>query len=820
MKLEALQQKVEVVKGDQAEDTSYSIDAKNMHLAIQAFYQYSDPIGSIIREITSNGYDAHIEAEVDKPVIVRINTLDCSLDIIDFGVGLSPDRVNDIFTKFFSSTKRDTNNQIGAFGLGSKSPLSYTDMFQVTTKFGNSIYEYVIHKAEGVPSLVKLSQQTYGSGLSHNAQGNSAKSYQELKDEHGYPWNEHENGTQVTIPFKKDDTSQFISSAKKQLCYFDGVVLDVYPAIESEKKQISDYNQQIIHKGDAIIYREGDKDAHGISGMHICIGKVFYTINNLSSQIDHMKDSKINELIEAVQTEYKEKHGKKSRILRKFSTDLSSYYSPLKTFVKKMQEVPIGLYFDIGDLPIIWHRENIEYTEQAWESILKKMFRAAAEIYDLQKKEIPDIADLEQALNAKAKQDNAGTGQVYMSSKCLQATDVKIVIPELEELSIRDTFSEYQARPDTFLQSFIGTHKDSGTIYPKDIVGTLDPDKPNTVFVIDEGERRKAGLKDFMEDEGLKLLTIKNPNPSFKLPSSQAIYAKYARQAIRILEKLPRANDIEVPETQTIQKSSKVSELPLLYRRFGSSGDVTYRRTDLMKTFKGNQSWNDLDKMPTLLIYGFQDDREMLNKLVTYNTETLTHAKFCSDAAYNYNKRAILGVISKENAEIINDYCPAIHVKDMIRHRRYISRLATRHLIGLYIKRNPWFETFLLYNGDFDSKWMKLRNEKIITPEEYQTIKTVGSYVYKVYSKDHYMYPYIKEALKSKYYYYDELEILKWVHGMHAKYAPLLYSDARLYYPDEENPAQSYYAEKIFERLQLNINPTLYRKYHVKNIES
>lgn len=82
---------------------------------------YKNSIGSIVREITSNCFDSHAEAGVTDAVMVKFSKEDDGFYISfnDYGVGMSPDRVNTIFLNVFSSTKEDTNDMIGAFGLGS-----------------------------------------------------------------------------------------------------------------------------------------------------------------------------------------------------------------------------------------------------------------------------------------------------------------------------------------------------------------------------------------------------------------------------------------------------------------------------------------------------------------------------------------------------------------------------------------------------------------------------------------------------------------------------------------------------------------------------
>jgi len=120
---------------------------------------YSNPIGSLIREYTSNCFDSHIEAGVDDPVMInQVYSIEegYSIEFKDVGVGLSPDRVQKIFMNYFSSTKRDSNLQIGGFGIGSKTALAYADMFYITTVFNNLQYEYLFHKGETKPTLESL----------------------------------------------------------------------------------------------------------------------------------------------------------------------------------------------------------------------------------------------------------------------------------------------------------------------------------------------------------------------------------------------------------------------------------------------------------------------------------------------------------------------------------------------------------------------------------------------------------------------------------------------------------------------------------------
>jgi hypothetical protein len=120
---------------------------------------YANKIKAIIRELSCNAVDSHVAAgKADVPFEVHMpNSLDPYFSIRDFGTGLSHEQVTQIYTTYFESTKTASNEFIGALGLGSKSPFSYTDNFTVTAiKDGTKgIYSAFIN-GEGVPSIALM----------------------------------------------------------------------------------------------------------------------------------------------------------------------------------------------------------------------------------------------------------------------------------------------------------------------------------------------------------------------------------------------------------------------------------------------------------------------------------------------------------------------------------------------------------------------------------------------------------------------------------------------------------------------------------------
>jgi hypothetical protein len=120
---------------------------------------YSNKIRAIVRELSCNAVDSHIAAGCkDTPFDVHLPTaFEPHFAIRDYGTGLTHDQVTQIYTTYFESTKTNSNEFIGALGLGSKSPFSYTDNFTVTAICDGKkgIYSAFINDS-GVPSIALM----------------------------------------------------------------------------------------------------------------------------------------------------------------------------------------------------------------------------------------------------------------------------------------------------------------------------------------------------------------------------------------------------------------------------------------------------------------------------------------------------------------------------------------------------------------------------------------------------------------------------------------------------------------------------------------
>lgn len=167
---------------------------------------YKNKIETIVRELCSNAYDSHILA-VSKGLIEPTKQFDVHFpsrlepyfEVRDYGVGMDKEFMLTTFTRYFESTKTATNDQIGAMGLGSKSPLSYAESFMITswTDGMERIYS-MFWNASDLPEVSLLSETP----------------------------SDQPTGVKVTVQVKSQDFKAF-SRAAKALTWFESVTPNV-----------------------------------------------------------------------------------------------------------------------------------------------------------------------------------------------------------------------------------------------------------------------------------------------------------------------------------------------------------------------------------------------------------------------------------------------------------------------------------------------------------------------------------------------------------------------------------------------------------------
>lgn len=136
--------------------TQMSISVDGMeHIMELLTNLYKDPELAVIREYYTNALDAHVEAGVVAPVKITLPTWDDPVyKVQDFGVGMSRDDIVNIYAQYGASTKRNTNDQVGAFGLGCKSALTITQQFTlVSVKFEMKTTALIAKSVSGVNTV-------------------------------------------------------------------------------------------------------------------------------------------------------------------------------------------------------------------------------------------------------------------------------------------------------------------------------------------------------------------------------------------------------------------------------------------------------------------------------------------------------------------------------------------------------------------------------------------------------------------------------------------------------------------------------------------
>lgn len=230
-------------------EQSFRIKASAKAFKILSSALYSNKIRAIVRELSANAYDAHKEAgNLQTPFdIILPNNLNPNFKIRDYGTGISPENIKTVYTTYFESPKSNSNDYIGCMGLGSKTPLCYTDSFLVTSFYNGKKYVYSIFLNEtGCPTFTLFSE--------------------EVSTEH--------NGLEVSFSVDTKDFSVFGAEVEYTLRYYNPL-----PNI-SGQPNITLKPVAYTHKGSNWSVREPNKTS--VTGIQAIMGNIAYPITNSS----------------------------------------------------------------------------------------------------------------------------------------------------------------------------------------------------------------------------------------------------------------------------------------------------------------------------------------------------------------------------------------------------------------------------------------------------------------------------------------------------------------------------------------------------------
>jgi hypothetical protein len=315
MKLKAEKKEFNIT-GIGVEEKEFSIDTNSdMIIKLLRDKMYKNKIGAVCREVISNSRDANREND-KKHTPVKVELIhnksyvseEYSISFSDEGIGISPDRMDNIFLKYGSSTKRETNEYTGGFGIGAKTPFAYTDEFFINTVVNvageNVLFQYqALIISDGSREVSKMILI------------NKEKTTQQT-------------GTKITIPIQEEDIEEF----EKELIYTTSFwgVKPHFIGFEFKNlvKEI-----EIVHKQKEFMFMKERKynNIYGDSSYIILIDEIPYIFDN-------------NKLLE-------------------INENLSFIIQDNFKFVLK---------FNTGEITVSGSREDIEYTKENIKKIIQR----------------------------------------------------------------------------------------------------------------------------------------------------------------------------------------------------------------------------------------------------------------------------------------------------------------------------------------------------------------------------------------------------------------------------------------------------------------
>ena len=184
-----------VEKSGNFEENQFSIEASAKAFMILSDGLYSNKILAVVRELSTNAYDSHVDAgRADRTFDVHLPTrLEPYFHVRDYGTSMTHEQCMTLYTTYFRSTRNDSNDAVGCLGLGSKAPFAYADSFTVEAFKDGEKRVYAAHRdSNGSPTFCLMDT---------------------------VPTDE-EDGIKVSLPVERNDCVRFVREASKTYQYF------------------------------------------------------------------------------------------------------------------------------------------------------------------------------------------------------------------------------------------------------------------------------------------------------------------------------------------------------------------------------------------------------------------------------------------------------------------------------------------------------------------------------------------------------------------------------------------------------------------------
>lgn len=374
MQLHDTDNSVKVTGGEAIQMTMDASSAVGFSLSIDKLYTYK--IESVIREICSNARDSHVEAGIpNKPFDIFLpSDLSPYLVIKDYGTGLSKENAIKYLSQLYSSSKQNTNQAVGAYGIGSKSPFAISDSYNIeTVKDGIKCSFQFFRSGRSLPQLMLLDEsetdEPNGVTFRIHVRDLQRSKYEDALHTQMFMFNPKPNIDGTPWPYDPYDIIQThgninVYKAPKQKDFFGAYALEMggvtYPfvpeSVDPDCKSLFDGISRTINSGDIIVVSTpigsvevpGDRERIEYSDFtiqnlkkHLVNVAELFTSENCKEYIDNFSEAK--NLLELES----ERHSFRNKV------------TYLTSFIKDVAALEISRIFKPYNFPIVNSDGNI-----------------------------------------------------------------------------------------------------------------------------------------------------------------------------------------------------------------------------------------------------------------------------------------------------------------------------------------------------------------------------------------------------------------------------------------------------------------------------
>ena len=565
----------QVVQSHDFDSVNCTIDAEDMrYVASLLRNNYSNPSLAVAREISANALDANLEANASRKVEVTVpSQLAPHFVVRDFGGGLSQDDIFGLYSKYGKSTKRDSNNYIGAFGIGKFAPLSYGNNFTVVSYHGGKKISYnVFVNEDDDTKIVKLDEES----------------------------SSEPTGLSVEVAIADDDVDTFRDIIKNFFRFFSDEEMPKFIGVGEDEKFFPDYEVVMEAKDGSWRILEDKQDywARNHHESHAIMGRVHYPLDPSAINFD------------AIAVDDDEESQQNARNLRELASQDNLY-----------------IRFDIGQLKLHHSRESLEYNKTTQLEILHTLQKVRTDIEAIAKEKLGDAEDLWDAKVKYSQVVNAlphGLQNIFKTS--FEWDGIKIDSPTIDRnYKYQDEviITEYTKQNDCdATDGFKVRSQKSARIYP---------DKNTVLYIQDNksyhGNNMRARTL-FNEDETLDKVTSIYWNCE---AGEIHVYEDMGFNKIN-KDRIGRLSDVEKAKLQSKGKSvSGESRADVPVFELDTEGKHRYKSRNALYWLNCNENIDELEESERELIYVPIANYKIVNESGTGQEATLELDSFLRD---------------------------------------------------------------------------------------------------------------------------------------------------------------------------------------------